>query len=165
MQKRSLFEKLNENNALDGLELDRDALLEEIGISRRNARGELEIPDFAAMPAEDSWDLCVLTLHYSEYVSEVLALTKKRRKDMEAESEEVYGSIMGENTGSKITEARALAKGSPRYVAHLKRTSSLLAWEEYLTRFLDVLSRYHYLAKQRTDELVKSKQKSHNIST
>lgn len=157
-QRKSLFESLNQDNCLEGLELDRDLLLAELGLSRRDPRtGELGYPDFSAMHAEDSWDLSVMTLSHSEFVSDVLARTKKRRKDAEAESEEVFGKVIAKNTGGKITEAKALAKGDYDYIKHMKVVSSLYAWEDYLVRFLDTISKYHYLAKARTDELIKAR--------
>jgi hypothetical protein len=151
---QSLYQVLNEEKHLEGLELDKEEILRLMGLGRINkATNKFEWDDVFQFSQEDCYDAAVKAVRYQEYAAEVLAMTQKRRKDSEAAVDGVLNKSMVANRGMKATEARAAAKGSDEYVAISRRIASLTAWEDYLERFVDVLEKYHYLAKKRLDEL------------
>lgn len=155
----TLFQELNESGFLNGLEIDKDGILEEMGLGAvRKNRFEWE--DLYSANAEDCYDIATKAVRYQEYAGEMLARTQKRRKDAEADLEESLNKSIAVNKGAKITEAKALAKGSPEYTVISKRISALSAWEDYLERFIDVLEKYHYLGKKKLDEIYMSQRKA-----
>ncbi len=154
----TLFQELNEDGYLNGLEIDKDAILEQMGLGIiRNNRFEWQ--DIFSATAEDCYDIATKAVRYQEYAGEMLARTQKRRKDAEADLEESLNKSITQNKGAKVTEAKAAAKGNPEYTTISKRISALTAWEDYLERFVDVLEKYHYLAKKKLDEIYQNQRK------
>lgn len=154
----TLFQELNQDGHIQGLEIDKDGILEQMGLGViQNNRFEWQ--DIFSATAEDCYDIATKAVRYQEYAGEMLARTQKRRKDSEADLEESLNRSIAVNKGSKVTEAKALAKGSPEYTLISKKISALTAWEDYLERFVDVLEKYHYLAKKKLDEIYQNQRK------
>jgi len=154
-----LFQELNEDGYLEGLEIDKDFILEQVGLGIIQ-NGVFRWADINVQNAEGCYDIATKCVRYQEYAGEMLSRTLKRRKDAEADSEGVLNKAITANKGAKITEAKALAKGSDEYIIISKRISALGAWEEYLKGFVDILEKYHYLAKKKLDEIYQNQRKS-----
>lgn len=147
-----LFDTLNAEGHLDGLDLNKDEILRNIGLGQV-VNGVFKWSDLYAASGEDCYDTAIKAVRYQEYVAEILALTQKRRGTIEANLDRILNSTISGNKGLKITEAKALAKGSDDYVKKLEEVESLKSWEDFLKRFIDVLEKYHYLAKNRLSEI------------
>ena len=154
-----LFQELNEDGHLNGLEIDKDAILAQIGLGAVIG-GQFRWKDINDTDIEGCYDVATKCVRFQEYAGEYLSRTVKRRKDAEADSEGVLNKAIAANKGAKITESKALAKGSDEYIFISKKISALAAWEEYLKGFMDILEKYHYLAKKKLDELYQNQRKS-----
>jgi hypothetical protein len=126
----------------------------------RSSDSKFEYNDVFSFDAENCYDIAIKAVRYQEYAGEILAKTKKRLRDAAAEIEESLNKSITQNKGAKVTEAKALAKGSHEYTVIAKRISALEAWEDYLERFIDVLEKYHYLAKKKLDEIYQNQRKT-----
>lgn len=152
MQK--LFEALNTEGHLDGLEIDKDEILEDLGFRRVTKSGLIEYPDFSAIDLGGSYDLALQSIGYISYISEVLAVTAKRYKDSEVSLDDVFNKTLGRNANNlKVTEAKIAAKSSDEYVELSRRISSLEAWKDYLKRLIEDVEKIHYMAKSKVLEL------------
>ena len=148
----NLFQSLNEDGYLNDLELDNDHVLLQIGLGRM-INGKFEYTDLSQTSGDHCYDLCIRAIRFQEYISRILSLTQKRKKDAEAELEEILNRALTTKRELKVTEAKAAAKGSPEYTRAARKISALSAWADYLDRLGDVLEKYHYLAKKRLDEI------------
>lgn len=155
-----LFEELNAEGYLDGLEVDKENIMAQIGLDEVRADTQFAYDNIFEATAEDCYDIAIKAVRYQEYIGEMLSRTQKKNKFAAADSEQVLNNVIAQNKGGKITESKAMAKGSPEYTDISKRIAALTAWEDYLERFIDVLEKYHYLAKKKLDEIYQNQRKS-----
>lgn len=144
--------------------LDRTRLHRSLGVDLDNREfvsltklGVSELPDFLMK----SW-------MWMETINEYLTDTEKFHLDQGVETERVFAvvvkSIMAQEEGYKVTEARAHAKSHPDYVEQTKKLNTLDSYVNYLKRLYDNLSRYHYMVKSRMDYVQSSEKGYRNIN-
>ena len=157
----SLFQKLNSEGYLRDLEVQKEVILEELGLGEIDPETlDFEYVDFSSTDIGSYYRLAVLSIRYQEYVSGILALTLQRRKNAEAKLESILNKSIA-NSALKPTEAKAAAKGSDEYMKVARALSAIEAWEDYLHRLTKTLDQTHYLAKNKMDELKNQYHKGH----
>lgn len=151
-----MFHELNEKGHLDGLELDVTGAFDTLGIgSFKN--GDFSYIDLANTTPHELYDLMPRIVGWSVYVSETMASTDKRRRDAETEMEAILNKLVATST-QKVTEAKASAKGSDKYVSASYKYNTLEVYHDYLERVLDNLEKFHYIIKMRAQSVQAIKQ-------
>lgn len=160
-----LFQTLNKENQLEGLELDKEDMLDtlEMGIIDRNNNEFGYIP-FHEKSIGECYKIASMSIRFQEHVAEVISLTTQRERDAAAKLEEILNHSLTLNSNLKVTEAKAVAKGNAEYVRVQRMMGTLESWKDYLIRFSKTLDQIHYLSKNRIDNLAEAMKKPQRIS-
>lgn len=156
-----VFQSLNEKGALEGLEVDTNAILYELGY------GEIdpETYDFEAYSMTTNLNPAVYMeaasrcTAYMSYINEAMAVARHRKTKAGSQREAVYNRALAQNRNLKVTEAKSVAKATDEYLAIEETYNTVDAWLDYLSRFYDELKLIHYLMKQRADLAIEEHRK------
>jgi hypothetical protein len=157
----SLFERMNEEGHINGLDIKKKIWLTKLGLYGEEDR--VILIDLNETATQELNDLLVDSLYYIENISEVLAECDKRKRDAESDMDVVFNRAVSSQTGLKVTEAKALAKGSEIYQTAQKKYNTLYAWSDYLKRYMDTLEKYHYAVKNRL-QIVQTVKDKHGMA-
>ena len=160
-----LFKRLNAKGHLDGLEFSPDEILEELGFGEINEDYSFEAYDLTAqVSALQFYEVANRTWRFAEYASQMLAAAKHKKNEIMAEQNNLYNSALKEHRNLKPTEAKAVAKASPRYMELESASASVEAWYDYIGRFYDQLKMLHYLMKDRAGVAANEEKKGNFIN-
>lgn len=156
----SIFNSLNKEGHLDGLEIDVDNAFNSLGIGNFS-KGDFSYVDLSNINPDELEEIVIRTVGWSQYLNNVVTLTDKRRRDAETRMEAVINKLLSQST-MKVTEAKAAAKGSEAYINANYQFNTLEAYHDYLERVMSNLDKFHYIAKQKLQILQGLAQKERN---
>ena len=153
---RSILTEVNSNANLKPIWLDREKLMNSLGIDIENRK----FIDLSTVDNQTLADLEVKSLMWIETVNEILATTEKLEKDLELEIDtQVNRALKAAPSSTKVTEARSAAKSTDDYVRLQKGLNTVSAYAKYLSRLLDNLEKVHYTIKGRSGRMAKIERK------
>ena len=145
----SIFDEINSHPALRVIQIDRNKIMNSLGIDIENSR----FINLSNIHAEELNDLIMKSLTWMERINEILATAQKIYMDLQLEADKAFSEEVRNSGSSKATDAKALAKISPEYIKYQKKVNLLKSYVDYLERLIKNLDKIHYAVKGRLDAL------------
>ena len=149
MKYESILEEIKSYDALKVIHIDRNHILDSLGIDVVSG----QFINLSTIPAEELHELIMKSLTWLERINEVLATAKKIEMDLNLEADKIFNEELRKSNSSKATEAKASAKSSQAYVTYQKKVNLISSYVDYLERLVKNLEKIHYSVKGRLDAL------------
>ena len=155
------FDELNVDGILDGLDIQKEELLEILGLGHIDRDLEFRYISLEDSQPYELYDVMVKCVRFEEYVNETLARAEKRKKDSELEKSKIRNQIVANLVANKVkpTEAKSIADSDERLVDATLRYNVIDTYCDYLKRFVDTLEKFHYVVKMRVQNIVDNQKK------